>query len=49
MFLPPYSLDFNPIEELFSYIKCVLKEHDEFIQSLPDFEPVLNFAFGLDM
>ncbi len=30
-FLPPYSPDLNPIEELFSKIKAVLKESDEAI------------------
>lgn len=28
-FLPPYSPDFNPIEELFSVIKAWLKKHHE--------------------
>ena len=31
-FLPPYSPDLNPIEELFSKIKAVLKENDEAIE-----------------
>ena len=35
MYLPPYSPDFNPIEELFSYLKYYLKGHEELIQSLP--------------
>ena len=34
IFLPPYSPDLNPIEELFSQIKYYLKEHDEIIQAL---------------
>lgn len=28
LYLPPYSPDFNPIEEAFSYVKHYLKEHD---------------------
>ena len=31
-FLPPYSPDLNPIEELFSKVKAVLKESDHAIQ-----------------
>ena len=35
IFLPPYSTDLNPIEELFSFLKYYyLKEHDEIIQAL---------------
>jgi len=29
IYLPPYSPDFNPIEECFSYMKSVLRRHDE--------------------
>lgn len=28
IYLPPYSPDFNPCEELFSYMKYYLKDHD---------------------
>ena len=34
-YLPPYSPDYNPIEELFSYLKYYLKEHEELVQLLP--------------
>ena len=27
LFLPPYSPDLNPIEEVFSYVKCYLRKH----------------------
>lgn len=27
-FLPPYSPDYNPIEEMFSYVKTYLRRHD---------------------
>ena len=38
-FLPPYSPDFNPVEELFSYVK---KEHDLVLQSIPTLTPVIQ-------
>ena len=31
IFLPPYCPDYNPIEELFSYLKYYLKEHEDLI------------------
>ena len=31
IFRPPYSPDYNPIEELFSYLKYYLKEHNDLI------------------
>ena len=31
LFLPPYSPDKNPLEELFSYVKYYLMKHDELI------------------
>ena len=33
-FLPPYSPDFNPIEELFSVIKAWMKRHHEMLESM---------------
>ena len=41
IFLPPYSPDMNPVENVFSYIKYYLKQHDEIIQVLPDICPLL--------
>ena len=35
-FLPPYSPDLNPIEELFSKVKSCLKENDTAIQQVPE-------------
>ncbi|KIJ56999.1 hypothetical protein M422DRAFT_149841, partial [Sphaerobolus stellatus SS14] len=29
IYLPPYSPDFNPIEECFSYMKSILRRHGE--------------------
>ena len=34
LYLPPYSADYNPIEELFSYLKFYFKEHEDLIQTL---------------
>ena len=36
LFLPPYSPDSNPAEELFSYVKSYLCEHDSILQVIPD-------------
>ena len=33
IFLPPYSPDLNPIEELFSCVKYYLKRHDELLHA----------------
>ena len=45
LYLPPYSPDYNPIEELFSYAKYYLKEHDEVAQALGDVTLILKSAF----
>ena len=42
IFLPPYSPDMNPIEELFSYFKYYLKNHDTILQAMPDPLPLLQ-------
>ena len=44
-FLPPYSPDYNPIEELFSCIKYYLKDHDQILQAMNDPTPVIQAAF----
>lgn len=46
IFLPPYSPDYNPVEELFSYLKYYLKEHDEVIQVTNQPIDIINSAFG---
>lgn len=45
IFLPPYSPDYNPVENLFSYVKYYLKDHDEIMQC--DIDPlyILKAAF----
>ena len=47
MFLPPYSPDYNPAEELFSYINYYLKDHDDLFQntSTSSLKDILNSAF----
>ena len=47
MFLPPYSPDLNPVEELFSAIKYYLKEHDDILQAMPNPTPLIKSAFAL--
>lgn len=46
MFLPPYSPDLNPAEELFSLVKYYLREHDEVLQSVDDPSPIIRAAFN---
>ena len=46
MFLPPYSPDLNPAEELFSYVKYYLKQHDDILQSVSDPKPIIRAAFN---
>ena len=45
LFLPPYSPDYNPIEELFSHLKYYLKAHDDIIQATDDPLPIIKSAF----
>lgn len=45
LFLPPYSPDYNPIEEAFSFIKYYLKEH-EFIMDMASPFAILSAAFN---
>lgn len=44
-FLPPYSPDFNPIENLFSKVKFTMKEYENFAQIL-DHETITHLAFA---
>ncbi len=45
IFLPPYSPDLNPAEELFSYVKYYLKDHDQVLQAMSDPLPLIQPAF----
>ena len=42
-FIPPYSPDLDPVEELFSKVKACLKENDEAIQAA-DESAVVDFV-----
>jgi transposase len=46
LYLPPYSPDYNPIEESFSYVKTYLWKHDELLQSIPDPTCIIKAAFN---
>jgi len=45
LFLPPYSPDLDPLEELFSCVKYYLKKHDVLLQAVDDPIPVIKAAF----
>ena len=45
LFLPPYSPDLNPIEEVFSFVKGYLKKHDAILQHIPDPSDIIKDAF----
>lgn len=44
--LPPYSLDYNPIEEAFSKVKAMMKAMEVEMQILQDIETVVYAAFS---
>ena len=45
LYLPPYSPDFNPAEEAFSYVKCYLRKHDDLLQAGGPLQYILQAAF----
>ena len=45
LFLPPYSPDLNPIEEVFSYVKTYLRRHDSLLSAISDPSDVIKAAF----
>lgn len=45
LFLPPYSPDFNPAEEAFSYVKGYLKKHDQLLQAGTPLQYLIQGAF----
>ena len=45
LYLPPYSPDLNPAEEMFSYVKYYLKDHDEILQHSSDSKDIIKSAF----
>ena len=44
-FLPPYSPDFNPIEETFSKVKAEMKHYEESMNEVSDIETTVFSAF----
>ena len=44
-FLPPYSPDFNPIEQTFSKVKTVLKSIESDMEDVDDVEKLLLASF----
>ena len=45
-FLPPYSPDLNPIEEVFSYVKYYLRQHSDMIDAITDPTIIIHAAFN---
>jgi transposase len=45
LWLPPYSPDYNPIENAFSKVKYYLKEHDDILQVISDPSAVIKASF----
>ena len=45
LFLPPYSPDFNPIEEAFSKVKSTLKLYNYNMEHISDIETLLLMSF----
>jgi hypothetical protein len=49
LFLPPYSPDLNPAEEVFSKVKTIMKQNDSLLQvcSHEEMRVFLTIAFGM--
>ena len=47
LFLPPYSPDLNPLEEVFSQVKRTLKKNDALFQSTSTPRILLTMAFSM--
>ena len=45
LFLPPYSPDLNPMENVFGNVKSYLKCHDDIIQASNNFKLIFSSAF----
>ena len=46
-FLPPYSPDLNPLEEVFSQVESIMKQNDSLFQSCMESRLLLSVAFGM--
>lgn len=47
IFLPPYSPDLNPSEEVFSQVKSIMKQNDALFQATSAPRALLTLAFGM--
>jgi hypothetical protein len=47
LFLPPYSPDLNPLEEVFNQIKSIMKKNDALFQVCSAPRALLSMAFGM--
>ena len=47
VFLPPYSPDLNPAEEVFSQVKSIMKQNDAVFQVSTAPRALLSMAFGM--
>ena len=47
LFLPPYSPDLNPCEEVFSQVKSIMKQNDGVFQSCSASRVLLSMAFSM--
>lgn len=47
LFLPPYSPDLNPVEEIFSQVKAIMKQNDALFQACSEPRVLLTMAFGM--
>ena len=46
-FLPPYSPDLNPVEQVFSKVKAIMKENDQLFQVFSEPRVLLTMAFDM--
>lgn len=46
-FLPPYSPDLNPVEQVFSKVKAIMKENDQLFQAFSEPRLLLTIAFDM--
>ena len=47
MFLPPYSPNLNPAEEVFSQVKRIMKQNDSLFQVSTAPRVLLSMTFGM--
>jgi len=47
LFLPPYSPDLNPLEEVFGQVKKIMKQNDSLFQVFSSPRVLLSLAFNL--